>query len=115
AFSIDGPNGGYYEMAQDLVLKKLEDPTALAHHNTHTSIPAGVLYHDDASLIFRDDGGKSWRLPRLEGSSTSTHRIAREIATERDLFNAGGIIYELPARNAGGFSMVRPVASHPFH
>ena len=32
--------------------------------------------------------------------------------TERDLFNACGTFYELPARNAGGFAKVRPVATH---
>jgi hypothetical protein len=34
------------------------------------------------------------------------------VATERDLFNAHGTFYELPAENAGGFSKVRPVATH---
>jgi hypothetical protein len=34
--------------------------------------------------------------------------------TERDLFNAHGTFYELPAKNAGGFVKVRPVATHNF-
>ena len=36
----------------------------------------------------------------------------REVATERDLFNAHGTFYELPAENAGGFAKIRPVATH---
>jgi len=39
-------------------------------------------------------------------------RVAREVATERDLFNAHGSFYELPARNAGGFAKLRPIATH---
>jgi hypothetical protein len=39
-------------------------------------------------------------------------RVDREVATERDLFNAHGTFYELPADNAGGFARVRPVATH---
>ena len=36
----------------------------------------------------------------------------REVVTERDLFNCAGTFYELPADNAGGFAMVRPIATH---
>ena len=36
----------------------------------------------------------------------------REVSTERDLLNAGGIFYELPSNNAGGIAMVRPIATH---
>lgn len=39
-------------------------------------------------------------------------RICREVATERDLLNVHGTIYELPARNAQGLAKVRPVATH---
>jgi hypothetical protein len=38
----------------------------------------------------------------------------REVATERDLFNAMGTFYELPAENADGFAKNRPIASHNF-
>jgi hypothetical protein len=38
--------------------------------------------------------------------------VDREVATERDLFNAHGTFYELPAENAGGFAKLRPVATH---
>src|SRR5690606_19164427 len=39
-------------------------------------------------------------------------RTDREVCTERDLFNCGGLFYELPARNAGGFSKIRPITAH---
>ena len=39
-------------------------------------------------------------------------RVCREVATERDVLNCEGTIYELPARNAGGLAKMRPVATH---
>ena len=39
-------------------------------------------------------------------------RVCREVCTERDLFNAAGTFYELPAENAGGFAKVRPITTH---
>ncbi len=39
-------------------------------------------------------------------------RICREVATERDLLNVHGTVYELPARNAQGLAKVRPIATH---
>ena len=39
-------------------------------------------------------------------------RVCREVCTERDHFNAGGVYYELPAENAHGFAGLRPVATH---
>jgi hypothetical protein len=41
-------------------------------------------------------------------------RTSREVTTERDLFQCAGTFFELPARNAGGFAKIRPVATHPF-
>ena len=41
-------------------------------------------------------------------------RTSREVTTERDLFQCAGTFYELPARNAGGFSRIRPIATHPY-
>ena len=60
-----------------------------------------------------------WRLPLGSGEYQQlTHkaqlRIDRKVATERDLFNARGTSYELPAENADGFAKLRPVASHNF-
>ena len=39
-----------------------------------------------------------------------TNVVCREIATERDLLYAGGVWYEVPAENAGGFAALRPIA-----
>lgn len=39
-------------------------------------------------------------------------RVCREVATERDLLNVHGTVYELPARNAQGLAKVRPIATH---
>jgi len=39
-------------------------------------------------------------------------RVCREVATERDMLNACGTFYELPAENADGFAKIRPIASH---
>jgi hypothetical protein len=36
------------------------------------------------------------------------------VVTERDLFHVGGTFFELPAENANGFAVVRPIASHPY-
>jgi len=54
-----------------------------------------------------DDNGKAWRFPNVNGD---TNVICREIATERDLLYVGGVWYEVPADNAGGFSALRPIA-----
>jgi hypothetical protein len=46
---------------------------------------------------------------------TDQERICREVCTERDLFNAHGTFYELPAENAGGFAKIRPISTHNLH
>jgi hypothetical protein len=76
----------------------------------------GVLEVDDASVIYTDDGGRRYRLPRqaeyVQPGHLGPHRLCREVATERDVFNCHGTFFELPAENAGGFSRVRPVSTH---
>jgi hypothetical protein len=54
-----------------------------------------------------DDCGKEWRFPNVNGD---TNVVCREIATERDLLYVGGVWYEVPAENAGGFAALRPIA-----
>ena len=54
-----------------------------------------------------DDHGKVWRFPNMNGD---TNVVCRELATERDLLYVGGVWYELPAENAGGFAALRPIA-----
>jgi len=116
AVAHDGSDIGYYELDETLQLKKTDDPKAHDFTKENTPIPSGVLTIDAASVLFTDDSGKRWRLPKGDPALTKhplgDYRVAREVATERDLFNAHGTFYELPARNAGGFTKVRPVATH---
>jgi hypothetical protein len=72
---------------------------------------------DDASVLVVDDAGRRWRLPKGDAAfdvpgKLGDERVDREVCTERDLFNAHGTFYELPAENAGGFAKMRPVATH---
>jgi hypothetical protein len=81
------------------------------------AIPREVLSIDEASVLIIDDSGRRWRLPKgndafTEKTNSASLRICREVATERDLLNAHGTFYELPAENADGFAKIRPVASH---
>ncbi|MBK1856237.1 hypothetical protein JO972_14805 [Verrucomicrobiaceae bacterium 5K15] len=115
AVDAQGKDIGYYEMADDLTLKRTDDQAAHSHTKQHTAIPSAALSTDAASVIYTDEQGKRWRLPKAE--LTGSHplgsaRIAREVATERDLLNAHGTFYELPARNAGGISKLRAIATH---
>ncbi len=109
---------GLYELDEHLALKRVDDQPAHEYQKKNAAIPVGVVQSDAASLIFVDEQGMRWRLPRgLDSSSTSSDaawpsRVCREVATERDLFNAGGTFFELPAENAGGFAKVRAVATH---
>lgn len=122
-FSAIEPDGnsqrdvGLYELDGALKLTRINDAAAHDYQKKHAAIPAGVLTSDAASLIFVDDQGRRWRLPRGSesgalSSSLGTSRVCREVATERDLFNAGGTFFELPAENAGGFAKARAVATH---
>ena len=109
---------GLYELDEQLVLRRVDDQVAVDYQKERVAIPANILQEDEASLIFIDELRQRWRLPRgmtsprEAGGGLGAMRICREVATERDLFNAGGTFYELPAENAGGFSKVRAVATH---
>lgn len=84
--------------------------------------PEKIPVRIDGNSVLVEEDGKRYRLPLSAGYSQNKAfgekigyaRVAREIATERDLLNVAGTVYELPARNAGGFAHIRPVASHPF-
>ncbi|MFK7790056.1 MAG: hypothetical protein AB8C95_11275, partial [Phycisphaeraceae bacterium] len=84
--------------------------------------PQSIPLKRDGNSILVIEDGKRYRLPIAPQASkdiASTSKLGharrvREVATERDMVNIGGTFYELPARNAGGFAHVRPIASHPF-
>jgi hypothetical protein len=105
---------GTYELDANLNLVRKEDPELEKELAGVMEIPQGILQNDNASAIYKDPQCRTWRLPRLDGSfaHAADARMAREVCTERDLFNCGGTFYELPAENAGGIAKVRPVATH---
>jgi hypothetical protein len=110
---------GLYTLDESLNLIPDENSSELAWLEEHAAIPSreGVIELDAASVIYIDDSGKRFRLPRGNAafdqpSPLGGERLCREVATERDLFNCHGTFFELPAENAGGFTRVRPVATH---
>ncbi|MFN3241583.1 MAG: hypothetical protein ACE37K_08735 [Planctomycetota bacterium] len=118
ASTPDGDELGYYELDQDLQLRRVEAPDVATYTREHAAIPTGVLEQDAASVRFVDDQGRAWRLPfgdeAFDRPTFGSCRVDREVVTERDLFHAHGTFYELPAPNAGGFARLRPIATHRF-
>ena len=117
AVNAEGTEIGYYHMNDKLELVRQNDEQGSFYNKTNAAIPEGILKHDAASVIFIDDDGSRWRLPKSvdgfdEGGAFKRYRVAREVATERDLCHLYGTFYELPSKNAGSFSRVRPVATH---
>jgi hypothetical protein len=116
-----GSNGvrdaGVYELNPDLKLVRSDDQGAMDHAKmTYPMNGAGVSV-DEAGVLVVDDAGRRWRLPMAgpefrEPGLWGPVRLCREVVTERDLFNAGGLFYELPAENAGGYAGIRPVTTH---
>lgn len=108
---------GYYELDGQMNLEKKEDTETADFIRTKFAIPKEVIAVEPSSVLVIDDQGRRWRLPLGDHShgayiQNGLQRIAREVATERDLLNAHGTFYELPAENADGFAKIRPVASH---
>ncbi|MBN1853935.1 MAG: hypothetical protein JW829_14480, partial [Pirellulales bacterium] len=110
---------GYYEMGADLKLKRVFDANAEEYLRKSVAIPKNVLTTDSASILYVDDAGQRWRLPSSGDGCPMDDpfegRVDREVCTERDIFNAGGTFYELPADNAGGFAKIRPITTHNQH
>lgn len=107
-----------YELDASLSFTPVQDPKTHAWMRANLAPPNGILQVDAASVLYTDEAGKRWRLPKGDPSfdaATSGVRISREVSTERDLFNAHGTFYELPSNNAGGIAMVRPVCTHNLH
>ncbi len=107
----------FYELDAQLNLQRSHSEDGLSFMLEKCRIPKDIIEADDASLIYTDDDGNRWRLPRGRENCESlsplgAERLSREVVTERDLFNCGGLFYELPARNAGGIAKIRPVSTH---
>ncbi len=110
---------GYYELNEKLELRRKEDTEREQYIRQKLAIPENVITIDSASVLIVDDRERRWRLPLGAEAFTGLTdagmlRIAREVATERDLLHCHGAFYELPAENADGFAKLRPVSSHPF-
>lgn len=110
---------GYYELDADLRLVPKEDSQTLQFINEKFAIPQNVVTVEESSVLVVDDAGRRWRLPLGDErykdlTDRGVLRLAREVATERDLFSCHGTFYELPAENADGFAKIRPVTSHNF-
>jgi len=113
---VPSPAASLYELDADLRLKSCSDPDLRKELNEVTAIPRGIVRSDEASAIYVDAKGKRWRLPGDKRytafNEVGVLRLAREVCTERDLFNCQGTFYELPAENAGGIAKVRPISTH---
>ena len=102
-----------------LRLVRSDDQAVADFVRTTVAVPRDVVTIDDAGVLVVDDRGRRWRLPK-HGSALDADtragrlRLCREVVTERDLFHVGGTFFELPAENANGFAVVRPIASHPY-
>jgi len=108
-----------YELDGELKLRPTNDPAAVTWAKTHLAIPREFLTSDDASVLCVENNHR-WRLPKADPSfeqpgAGGDERVCREVVTERDLFNAFGTFYELPAESAGGFAKIRPIATHNRH
>lgn len=111
---------GYYEMGPDMKLRRTDEVGAAAWMEKSVAIPRDAVTLDAASVIYADEQGKRFRLPRgrrdfKADGPFGAERTVREVCTERDLLNAGGTFFELPAENAGGIAKLRPIATHNRH
>ena len=89
-------------------VRALEDAKgASAHFRYGPRRPEKLPAYDGFVEIHDDYSKKTYRFPNVNGDKTV---ICREVATERDLLYVGGVFYEVPADNAGGFAELRPIA-----
>lgn len=107
--------GTLYKLTPEMELVPADQIVA-AKTEQDTKIPTGIITTDEASVIFTENGQR-WRLPRSAEMqqdyliAQSALRKAREVCTERDLLQAHGTFYELPALNAMGALRLRPIAT----
>jgi hypothetical protein len=107
----------FYEMGPDMKLRRSGEPGALAWMQTNVAIPENAVAMDDASVVYTDESGQRFRLPKgrrdfVANGPFGAERAVREVCTERDLLNCAGTFFELPAENAGGIAKLRPVSTH---
>lgn len=110
-------NENCYDLDADLKLRRINDSAGAAWVRKNVGIAAPLIKADAASMLYTDESGKRWRLPKGDASleqpsEIGNNRLCREVCTERNLLNVGGTFYELPAENAGGFIKLRPIATH---
>lgn len=110
---------GYYELDGNMRLVRKPDINTEDFIRKNYTIPQDVIKVEESSVLVIDDQGRRWRLPLGNNAyagltEAAALRIAREVATERDLLSCHGTFYELPAENADGFAKIRPVSSHNF-
>lgn len=108
---------GYYELNERMQLIPKTDIETSEFITSKFTIPKDAIIVEESSVLIIDDKNRRWRLPLGDSAYTQKTndgllRICREVATERDLFNAHGTFYELPAENADGYAKIRPISSH---
>ncbi len=106
-----------YELDGEMKLRPLDAAPDPGELKLGTSLMHGKLKVENSSVVFTDDAGAKWRLPRGSAAfdnltANGIIRLQREVSTERYLFNCHGTFYELPTENAGGFAKIRAVSSH---
>ncbi len=117
---LRGRGDKFYELNAAMELSPSDEAGAAGWMKQNVTPPREAVTFDSASVIYTDEQGKVWRLPRGSADSSANspfgiERTDREVCTERDLLNAGGTFFELPAENAGGVAKIRPVATHNRH
>ncbi len=107
---------GYYEIVEDMVLKRFENPSFEKEIRSKLKIKRDYEI-DAASVIMYDENGNRYRLPK--GSDVfdelwenGSCRCIREVVTERFLMNVHGSFYELPRESAGGLAKIKPICTH---
>jgi hypothetical protein len=100
------PNGAIRNNNSIVVAVKLDSPVTAQELRVEFKDSGYTRVYEVA--VFADQPVIS----EQEGGQLEFARVCREVATERDLFNFHGTFYELPARNAQGFSKIRPIATH---
>lgn len=106
-----------YDFNQAGTFAKVDDKQGIEYVQKNVALADKVITVDELSVLYVDKAGKRWRLPKGDAAfddltNQNTYRVCREVCTERDMVNVHGSFYELPAENAGGFSKIRPIATH---